>query len=354
MKINLVGQVLGSSGYSSHCRKLFKELYKLNEDISLNVPLHPGWELQVTDSELACVNKGWYPDGVTIAICMPHMWKYWRSEPCKQFWGFCVWEGDKVPKGFIEHFDVADKILVPSKHVMDAIKNTTKKGYDIEIVPHGCNLPFIENVKPQKFTFLANKGFRGIGDRGGMDLVFKAFSEEFGKDEPVELKCKINPAYNTPQFNLQQVFDSLGLPDDRPPIYINVELVDDKVMADFYSGHVFVAPAKAEAFNLPVLEAMSHGIMPIITGWSGPTEFVKDGSTGLYIDYVLKEVETDWLYEGIKWAEPNLKHLREQMRWCFENQDKVIAKGIKAKKVAEKMTWGHSAKILYNLIKKIK
>src|SRR3546814_4496952 len=36
----------------------------------------------------------------------------------------------------------------------------------------------------------------------------------------------------------------------------------------------FVAPARAEGWDLPVIEAMACGLPTIVTGYSGPTEFV--------------------------------------------------------------------------------
>jgi glycosyltransferase involved in cell wall biosynthesis len=352
VNINIVGQILGTSGYANHTRKLFKALYKLEKNISLNAQLHPGWELMVSDAEMAAINQGWYPDGITICINMPHQWTYWRSEPCKEFWGFCVWEGDKIPPGFFEHFDKCDRILVPSAHVKDAIK-TVYNHPDVNIVPHGVDMPLIENEKPELFTFLANKGWRGANDRGGMQYVFRAFAEEFGKGEPVQLKCKINPAYNTPQFNLANEFNNLGLPEDRPQILINTSEVDDKVMGDFYSGHVFVAPSKAEAWNLPVLEAMSHGIPAIVTGWSGPAEYVEHEVDGYHIDYTLKEVTDQWMYESISWAEPDLNHLKKLMRNAYENQTVIATMGELARDKAAKMTWDASAKKLKRLLDNI-
>ena len=45
-----------------------------------------------------------------------------------------------------------------------------------------------------KLIFIANKGWsQGIHDRGGMQWLIKAFSEEFTKDDNVELRLKINP-----------------------------------------------------------------------------------------------------------------------------------------------------------------
>lgn len=356
MKINLIGNIMGTSGYASHTKQLANALYDLGHEVHLDCPLYQGWELQVSDKELSMIMNPHYDDGHSVAIMLPTQFPLGLSEEQKSFNGFCVWEGDKVPKGFIEHLLSCDKVLVPSKHVQEAIDNTDKdvsKFTKVEIVPHGVDLDLFKPLdKPEVFTFVSNGGWaKGMNDRKGMQFLIKAFCEEFKKEELVELRIKLNPAYFPQGWDLKTELDKLDLPKDKPRLWISTNAVEYKSMPNFYQGHCFVSPTMGEAFNIPCAEAMSCGLPVITTGFGGQTDFVNN-SNGWLIDYELEEVTTDVMYEGIKWAKPDLKHLRKLMRYAFEHKDECVSKGKLARCDIESFSWKSSAEKLVKVLKK--
>ena len=96
MKINIVGSILGLTGYDSHTRQLAGALYELNSDIKLDVPLAPNWERMVNDAELNMITKEPRVPDVTIAIMTPPMWRIAMGDNTKHFIGFYFWEGEKI------------------------------------------------------------------------------------------------------------------------------------------------------------------------------------------------------------------------------------------------------------------
>ena len=49
----------------------------------------------------------------------------------------------------------------------------------IKIIQHGVNLDlFYPKDKPEKFTFICNKGFRHLEDRGGIQYAIRAYLED--------------------------------------------------------------------------------------------------------------------------------------------------------------------------------
>jgi glycosyltransferase involved in cell wall biosynthesis len=91
--------------------------------------------------------------------------------------------------------------------------------------------------------------------------------------------------------------------ENNKQIKIITENYTKKQLNDLYNEcDVYVSPTRAEAFNLPCLEAMSCGKPVITTNFGGQTDFC-DNSTGILIDYDLVE-QKDLEYEGIKWATP--------------------------------------------------
>lgn len=374
--IRIQGQIFDASGYASHCRGLFNALYSLRQDIILDVPLMQNWQRYVNDAELnAITKKSEVNEDTVIAISQPSFWPLILSNKPKKFYGFVVWEGEKIPKFWLDYLrdPRVDGILVPSKHVMDAITLTadnndwidpsiegsqpTDTAFDelinkIHVIPHGVDLSLFtpQTKDSDKFTFLANKGWRGgYGDRGGIAQVLKAFNEEFEESEPVQLKLKINPAYIGPDFNIDNELNKLGLV-PKKNIGFNKENIEFKQIPKFYRGDVFVTASKAEAFNIPCAEALAAGIPVISTNFGGQTDFINE-SNGWLVGGDLFEVKNDVFQEGNRWLEPNIADLRKAMRYVYEHRDEVKLKSEEALKSVQALSWRESAKKLLSIIK---
>jgi glycosyltransferase involved in cell wall biosynthesis len=124
-----------------------------------------------------------------------------------------------------------------------------------------------------------------------------------------------------------------------------------------HNWDALIFPSRGEGFGLPIVEAMATGLPVITTGWSAPTEFIKDKETGLLTNYKL--VEADWYgvdslgrdQKGLVGlgAKPDIDHVAELMRWVYENREEARAIGKRASKdVARNWTWDRSAKAIVN------
>jgi len=177
-QINIIGTIFGTSGYDSHTRGLANALNKLI-DVRLSVPRPTDWEKQINDSELKMLKRE-SKEEINLIIALPHQWKLCTNN--YRNWAYLIWEGDKIPESWIEDLLNPDieKIFIPSNHVKKAILNTTKDKIiqkKLKIVPHGVDLTkFYSMEKPKRYdVFLANKGFRNLEDRGGIQYLIKAF-----------------------------------------------------------------------------------------------------------------------------------------------------------------------------------
>jgi len=361
IKLHVIGQIFGSSGYSMHTRQLVNALYKEGVEIKLETALPQGWLSKVNDAELEMIDKQHDKEMITLMIGMPH---YYRNvlNDTKKFIGFVVWEGDKVPKFWIPYLEDEriKQIWVPSQHTRDAILNTAPEKREelikkIRIVPHGYDPSiFYPNPKSHdKFVFVCNKGWRGnMYDRGGVQYLLKAFAEEFKSNEDVELMIKINPAY-APNLDINKAVEQLNLPKDHAEIKVSKDLVElDKIPTLYHEGDVFVAPSRCEAFGLPILEAMGCGLPIITTNFGGQVDFVP--AHNKFIGGKLEEVKWDVMYEGIKWLTPSIKELRKAMREWFENRDGLKEIGLKNHQHAlNNYTWKHAAKRAIEYLKEI-
>jgi len=374
--MNVIGNIFDSSGYSIHTRELANALNKLTK-VSLKTNLIPGWERLVSDEELEMIKRE--PDDINLIITNPLNWRLHTT--AKRNWVYLVWEGDKVPDYFIEECLNPDieYIFVPSKHTISAIlmtselklvkriiqkisiftiynQDTEKIQEKLKLIPHGVDLNKFypinspagkggEPVKgsPSRFTFLVNKGFRHLEDRGGTQYAIKAFIEEF-KNEDVKLLIKINPAYGVP--DLQKILKELGYTGDK--IIFDFNHYDYNDLVKLYNKcEVFVAPTRAEAFGLPMIEAMACGLPVITTDFGGQTDFCTN-KTGWLIPGKLTEVKHELQYEGINWLTPDIKKLREAMRVAYSKDLTKLKEN--ALKTAKQYTWENTAKKIISLI----
>lgn len=375
MQINIIGDVIGNSGYCSHIRQFANALYKAGADVRLDSQKPPGWESQVNDAELNMLTKLPDKDRCDIAVTLPHMWPYHLAQRPAHFIGFLVWEGDSIPPFWMKHLidKRVDTVFVPSQHTKDAILTTfkscagldnikegkvTMKDWDkIKIVPHGVDrsLFFPIEKKKDKFCFLANKGWtKPLTDRGGLQFIIQAFAAEFNKNEKVKLLLKVNKSY-APDFDVREAIKQLGITKpvkERPEILVTESMVPYKELNNIYNeGDVFVSASMAEGFNLPVLEGMACGMPAIVTNFGGHCDFV-DKSNGWKVRTETYHVKDDIQYEGISWGKVHISCLRKAMRKVFDlhKQGKLERYKDGALNTSMKYTWDNSAKIALDII----
>src|SRR3990167_4901319 len=367
MKLNIWGNIFGSSGFAIHTRSLFNALADKGIDVRLQTQLPENWVRLVNDKELVGINKPMSRDRITVFIGHPQYLPLAHNDSDNVI-PFVVWEGDSIPQYWRKHLEDEriKMIFVPSNHVTDAILNYySKKEVDkynymfdkIAIIPHGVNTEFFPANKSEsnRFVFVANKGWaKGNEDRGGIQHLLKAYHEEFTADDKVDLNVKINIAYCPPGWNFDQELKNIGIfrNEKSPLLRVSLDNAEYKEMHKFYTGDVFVSVAEAEGFNLPVLEAMSSGMPAIVSSFGGQTDFINE-NTGWLIDGEMHEVKNDIIYEGISWQKPNIDELKKTMRWCFTHKEECKLKGLEAQKISQQFTWKNTALKVIEEIKKI-
>ena len=366
MKILFSGTIFGETGYDNHCRGLVNALYKINPEIRLDIPLNGNWQIKANDAENKMIQSTEENFDVHICINLPTMWNVIKNSwNAKKFYGFCVWEGYKIPNYWAKLLDIADGILVPSMHTKSAIfetianvdcelKKDTKK---IHLIHHGINPEIFypaETAKDKRpFTFIANKGWRGGWlDRGGIGYLIKAFGEEFNDQEAVKLKIKINSTY-APNMDFEKEVLGLKIENKNPS---RLEITKDQVSLDeirdelYCRGDVFVCTQLADGFNLGGLEAMGCGLPTLQSDFGGQSDYVTEDNGWLLKKEEMFEVTHDVMYEGIKWRKPDIDEIRKALRYCFENQEDVRRKGIQALEDTKQWTWDISAQKLMKVL----
>lgn len=354
MKVCLIGDVFGQSGYSTHVRFMAEALDDLGYDVSVDCNKPQNWELQSPDKLFSILQRE-VSNETVVYIGLPPFWSLKIADKPNHFIGFLIWEGNTIPEYWIEHLadERVDQIWVASSNTKQAIQNTTtdeKILNKIYIVPEGVDTGLFKRNVVQRhanFTFVCNKGWaEGANDRGGVQYLVKAFKEEFKKEEPVLLQVKINKSYCPPNWNISNELNNINTDMvNGADMIIALDNIQYKGIPDavYNRGDCFVCPTRGEAFGLTMAEAMACELPVITTNFGGQTDFIKDGETGLLVDFKLEEVRHNILYEGIQWATPDIQDLRKKMRWAFDNKDKIKEMGLKAREyVVVNLQWKHA------------
>lgn len=372
MKLNIIGEWFGGTGYTSHTKQFAKALDNLGIEVSMTCNRPADWVRGLTDQELKILKRNPVDSEVNLFIGLPHFWPLYMCED-KPFIGFCVWEGDKVPKGWLEifHDKRCKQIWVPSNHTRNAILNTYSpkvqfvprdeeiqidKEYSdlinkIKLVPEGVDLSIFKPIakpKTSKLTFITDKGWRaGLKDRGGVSYLIKAYLEEFTIDDNVDLIVKVNTAYG---IDLDKSISELDIKksDKLPKLsFVTQEVPFEKLNEIYNKGDVYISTALAEGFGLGPLQAMACSLPIISTLYGGQNDYLSEDNAYSLILGEIKQVSDESLYEDVKWKVPNIDEIKRTMRlvynkWTMNDPELDYKKGMSLE-IAKDWTWEKAA-----------
>lgn len=185
-------------------------------------------------------------------------------------------------------------------------------------------------------------------ERKGWRFLLEAYFREFeGESDKVGLVILTNQYHSRVDFQeeVRKLRESLGI-EDSPRVPVVRFIKPGAPTADMpkiYKGaDAFVLPSRGEGWGRPHVEAMAMELPLISAFWSGPTEYMtEENSYPLNIEG-MDEIESG-AFKSHKWARPSVTHLRQLMRYVFENQQEARLKG---KKAREDMIRKYSPEVL--------
>jgi len=284
-----------------------------------------------------------FPNCLEIQHCQPPSL---RPGIVDRMWIYTMFETTHTPKRWINLMNTLDHVLVPTHWLVDSWKEQGLK-VPIDVYGHGLNpdfLHYIERPIREPYTFLH---YCQLSGRKGTDLVVRAFQEEFRGDNGAKLIVKNTYPFFPFPLGIKNI-------EYITATYSKAEL--NKLLA---RSDCFVFPTRGEGFGLTPFEAMATGLPTIVTGWSGPTDYINKEDT-LILDYTMRRaVEFDHIYRSNlepgettgEWAEPNFQQLKHYMRWCYDNREKAKDMGKKAaERLAIEWTWKKKVEDLVSII----
>ena len=385
LKVYAHGSYIGDTGYNHHTRDFFRELSNHVDLKVRNFTVGKTWEYytptphdkepyfneidrKILYQQILWNNdnsrsdypiypdesKNFFPDlNLVLSETNHHIFYDHYNGPKI---AYNVWESTLQPQHFFDKLMDFDELWVPSKWQKQC---TIEQGYPeekIKVVPEGVDVnvfypdPKVTHPLTQdgRFKFF----LAGRWDyRKSTREIIETFLSTFDKNEPVDLIISVdNPFSNDKMTSTEERLEFFGLNDDRikvlhfPPRdeYINL----------LKSCNVFVSCARAEGWNLPLIEAMASGTVSIYSNCSGQLEFAESKGVPVRISKILPVSES--LNKNYNhhnqiigdYYEPDYEDLSSKMRFTYEFYDQIKKKSLEESiDIREKFSWENVAKI---------
>lgn len=315
------------------------------KDIGYSVDLHPIGNIEPS-------MNNFYPLDISRYAPSVRIWHQYDVHPRigkgKHF-GFPIFELDRFTTREKRSMYLCDHIITCSEWAADIVRSHVTT--NVSVVPLGVDNNLFSVVEPSNNlkTIFLNVGKWEI--RKGHDFLIKAFKEAFSPKDPVELWLLPHNPFLTndqTQWWLQQAM--------HPKIRVFPRKQSHNGVYELMkNADVGVFPARAEGWNLELLEMMAIGKHVITTNYSAHTEFCNKDNCNL-IDIERKENAYDgiWFNGEGAWAELDnnafdqlIHHMRSLHKQKQESGLGVNTKGVET---GLKYSWANSAQILSKLI----
>jgi glycosyltransferase involved in cell wall biosynthesis len=247
--------------------------------------------------------------------------------------GHWVWELSRFPERYQRSFDYFDEVWVPTAFAQDAVARNAP--IPVVRIPYSLSPRAPTTLgrahfgwSPDRFVFLFIFDFSSYLDRKNPLGLLRAFASAFTPDDDALLVLKCVHAERAPEA-WQRVADAAAIPN----VSIMREVLPrEEVDALVQLADCYVSLHRSEGFGLTMGEAMSHGKPVIATGYSGNMDFMT-AANSLIVRHRMIQLDRDHgPYErGMEWADPDLDHAAELMRWVYEHREAAAAIGARAR-----------------------
>lgn len=243
-----------------------------------------------------------------------------------------------------------DLVLVPTHFVKDTLA-TNGLEVPTKLLPWGVDkTEFNPLVKPKRIPGLNKFNFVYAGafhERKGIDVLVKAYLEEFSAEEDVSLIIKEAMRLGHLELWVEKVIEQYDLRKPNCPQIIHLNTDDKSSLAGYFTAaDIGVFPFRGEGFGLPILECIASGRPVIVTQGTGPIDFCNSHNASFI--KAERKASGDHLH-----LEPDVKHLKFLMRKAFEkgktseDERRVVVNSI------NKFTWEETIETLDSIIKQI-
>lgn len=334
--INVAGYIKGEFGVAEGARAIIRAIQSNNIPYVLNNIDPYGHRLMDSTfqnfSEINpySVNLMNLNADETIRFCEEKGIKYFADKYNIGRWS---WELSNFPEEWIPYFRFYNEIWTISKFCAESIAKVSP--IPVINIPHVIDLDTskIERKKykfgldERNYVFLFIFDFFSVFERKNPLAIIKTFRQAFDNNEDVVLVLKcINSDRHPSEFEILQNYSS-----EHNIKIIDGHLSKDDINSLIASCDCYISLHRAEGFGLTMAEAMYLERPVIATGYSGNMDFM-DINNSFLVRYKLIELEKDFgpYKKGNVWADPDISHAVELMRFVYNNREHAKKIGIRA------------------------
>jgi len=379
MKIQAHTSFIGTTGYANHAQSFFTELDKLTPIKIRNATVGKSWNwpnntphdkepyitpqmkkmlhLQTlfeadknrSDHPIYHYKENFQSDIDIILEEHDHYYFYDSYNGYKI--GYNVWESTEYSDQFFNQLLTLDELWVPTEWQKEI---SIKQGYPenkIFVIPEGVDGKIFKpnpKLKPlKKFQFI----IVGRWDyRKGIKESIEGFLKAFPDNQDVELLLNVENPYPTDNMNsTEERLKHYNLEDSR--IKILKFLNRKQYIKLLQNANVLISCAKAEGWNLPLIESLACGTPSIYTKCSGQLEFTKNKGLGVEI---LGEEKAGENIPG-NFYTPDFNDLVEKIKDSYNNYNIWKKWHLnRSKEIREEYSWKNQAIKAYNRLQQIK
>jgi autotransporter strand-loop-strand O-heptosyltransferase len=375
------GSYIGNTGYNNHTRDFFRHLSKHAQIKFRNFTVGNSWEgmseephnnehyFNDVDRKILYEQILWNSDSkrsnykmyndpskefksdVNIILCESNHHLYYDTYEGPKI-AFNVWESTLQSQGYFNKLLEFDELWVPSKWQREC---TIAQGYPedkIKVVPEGVD---VHTFFPDEVTHeLTSDGrfkffLAGRWDyRKSIKEIIETFIKTFDKNEPVDLIISVdNPFSNDGLTTTENRLKHYGLEDDRIKI-LHFPSRENYIKL-LKSCDCFVSCARAEGWNLPLIESMACGTPSIYSNCSGQLEFAEGKGIPVKISHELPVSASTYNHFNDNvgnYYEPDFNDLGKQMWNVVTNYQMYKQRALEESEIIRKeFNWERVAEI---------
>jgi ADP-heptose:LPS heptosyltransferase len=334
VRLNYYGYVFDASGYGQAARAYIHAMHRAG--IKISVVDIGGQPSQVKDDLVASLLGVDHGADFNLFHGIPPQWAR-LAYPLRNVIAMTVWETDTMPQQWRNPLTHALDVWLPCAFNVEVFSHAL--GRPVFRLPHvfepaldserGPAPPELERLGLHEGDFV----FYSIlewqerkNPRGMMEAFLRAFPDECD----AVMVLKTNPgAAAVAAHTMNEV---RRLCNSRARIVMCCEGWDNKVIRALHQrGDCYVSLHKGEGWGYPLFEAACLGIPVVATDYSGPKDYLSAEFHWL-VRHRPIPVQQPYAYyhPSMRWAEPDLEHASEGIRWSYDNQAQARARARQA------------------------
>jgi len=336
--VNLSGYLSSQFGVGTSSRAFAEALKQANVPLALNNRVSPHHEghRSVFDNSFSDTN----PYRINIIHYNADVAKYFFEELGPSYFhsrfnvGIWYWELANFPKQWYNRFKYLNELWVVSQFIAESLSKVSpipivKVRYPLSVPP---NIPPLDARRryglKEEFILLFVFDFNSYFERKNLNGLLRAYTNAFNNRIDVLLILNsINGGRHPNESSaLREMLQNTSVR------HIEGPLSELDYYALFAAANCYVSLHRSEGFGVPMAEAMCLGKPVIATGYSGNMEYM-NANNSLPVKFKIVKLEENYgPYEkGNIWAEPDIEHATELLKWVHENQDEAETIGKQAR-----------------------